>query len=176
MATCLLGVGAAAPAFRLPAAEVAQAWGRRGGRGQAATCAPDEDPLTLAWDAATRALAAANIDPADVDGLWWGVTRPPFAEGPSHAILAAALGLSAQATGALCSGSTHAGMDALISAADAIAAGSARFALVIVSDALRPGLGTAAEPRIGAGAAAIVLGTGSGPATIGARVTLVHRR
>ena len=45
--------------------------------------------------------------------------------------------------GALCSGSPHSGMEALLGAADAIGAGSARVALVVASDALVPGPGHA---------------------------------
>jgi hydroxymethylglutaryl-CoA synthase len=137
-------------------------------------CAPDEDTLTLAASAAARALAAADIDPATVDGLWWGCTRPPFAEGPSHAVLSSALGLSPQAGGALMSGSPHSGIEALLGAADAIAAGSARVAITVVSDALIPGLGTAFEARCGAGAAAVVLTATDGPAVLAARVTRSH--
>jgi hydroxymethylglutaryl-CoA synthase len=170
----LLAVGAAAPAWRLPAAEVAAAWGRPGGKGQAGVCAPDEDVLTLAAEAAGRALAVSELQTDIVDGLWWGTTRPPFAEGPSHAVLARAIGLSHRSTGALCSGSPHAGMEALLSAADAIGAGSARVALVVVSDAIIPGLGTAYEARAGAGAAAVVLVSHGGDASFGARVTRTH--
>lgn len=169
----ILGVGAAAPTLRLAAADVGAAWGR-GGKGQAAVCAPDEDALTLAVQAGLAALAVAGVDPSGVDGLWWGTTRPPFAEGPSHAVLAAALGLSPHAGGLLAAGSPHAGMDALLAAADAIAAGSARVALVLASDALVPGLGTAFEARCGAGAAAIVLAASGGNAAITARVTRTH--
>ena len=43
----------------------------------------------------------------------------------------------------------------LLSAADAIGAGSARVAVVVVSDALVPGNGTPFEARAGAGAAAV---------------------
>ena len=169
----ILGVGAAAPSLRLAAADVGAAWGR-GGKGQAAVCAPDEDALTMAAQAGLAALAAAGVDPTGVDGLWWGTTRPPFAEGPSHAVLAAALGLSHHAGGLLAAGSPHAGMDALLAAADAVAAGSARVALVLASDALVPGLGTAFEARCGAGAAAVVLAASGGNAAITARVTRSH--
>ncbi len=103
----ILAVGAAAPALRLAAADVASAWGRSGGKGQAAVCAPDEDTLTLAAEAAFGALAAGGIEAAGVDGLWWGTSRPPFAEGPSHAVLGAAIGLSHQSGGILASGSAH---------------------------------------------------------------------
>jgi hydroxymethylglutaryl-CoA synthase len=164
-------VGAAFGAFRLPAATVARAWARAGGRGRTAVCAPDEDVLTLSCEAARLALGRAGIDPAAVDGLWWGVTRPPFAEGPSHAVLAAAIGLADHSGGALTSGSAHAGIDALVGAADAIAAGSARVAVVVAADALRPGPGTAFEARAGAGAAAFVLSEAEGPVTLGTRVT-----
>jgi uncharacterized OB-fold protein len=167
----LAGAGAAVPSWRLPAAAVGGAWGRRGGRTTTAVCAPDEDQLTLAAAAAVDALDAADVDAATVDGLWWGCTRPPYAEGPSHAVLADAVGLGAQATGALTSGSPHAGMEALLAAADAVAAGSVRVALVLASDALVPGLGTAFEARCGAGAAALLLTPDRGPARLTARVT-----
>ncbi|MHB8671008.1 MAG: Zn-ribbon domain-containing OB-fold protein, partial [Acidimicrobiales bacterium] len=131
--------------------------GGGGGRGQAGLCGPDQDGLTLAWTAGTRALAAAGRTADEVDALFWGTSRPPFAEGPSHAILATALGLTESAGGVLASGSAHAGMEALTAAWDSVAAGSSRLGLVVVSDAVVPGLGTAAEGRCGAGAVALVL-------------------
>jgi hydroxymethylglutaryl-CoA synthase len=166
----VLGVGAAAPTLRLSAADVGAAWGR-GGRGEAAVCAPDEDTLTLAWEAATRALRAAGIEAHDIDAVYWGTSRPPFAEGPSFAFLTSALGCAPAVGGALYAGSTHASMEALTGAADAVGAGSAQLALVIASDALRPGPGTAFEARCGAGAAAFVLGGGDAHAGVGTRVT-----
>src|ERR1700736_5280991 len=170
----LLAGGAAAPSWRLSAADVGAAWGRPGGRGQSAVCAPDEDVLTLAAEAASRALSASGLQTDIVDGRWWGTTRPPFAEGPSHAVLARALGLSHRSSGALCSGSPHSGIEALLAAADAVGAGSARVALVVVSDALVPGLGTPFEARAGAGAAALLLVSYGGHASLGARVTRTH--
>jgi hydroxymethylglutaryl-CoA synthase len=171
MTVGVLGGGAAAPELRLRVADVGAAWGR-GGRGEVAVCAPDEDTLTLAWQAADRALAAAGIGARDVDALFWGTSRPPFSEGPSFAFLAASLQLAPTVGGSLTAGSTHAGMEALLAGADALAAGSARVALVIASDALRPGPGTGFETRCGAGAAALVLASdGPAAATLGARAT-----
>lgn len=162
-------VGASAPTFRLPATDVAAAWGSRAGKGQAAVCGADEDALTLAWLAVTRALAAARQSPEEVGGLWWGTSRPPFAEGPSLAVLSAALRMRSDIAGALLSGSAHAGMDALVAAWDAIAAGRVSTAVVVASDALVPGLGTAGEHRTGAGAVAFVLCAGAGAATLVSR-------
>ncbi|HLI73890.1 MAG TPA: OB-fold domain-containing protein [Acidimicrobiales bacterium] len=154
----VLGVGAAAPSLRLRAADAAAAWGAGGGSGTVALCDSDEDTLTLAWQAATDALAAAGVAASEVSGLWWGTARPPFAEGPSHAFLTAALGIDARGSGGLSAGSTHAGMEALCAAWDALAAGHAQVALVVASDALVPGVGTAVETTTGAGAVALVLG------------------
>jgi hydroxymethylglutaryl-CoA synthase len=167
----ITAAGAAAPGLRLAAADVAAAWGGRGGRGTVAVCAPDEDCLTLSWLAATRALSAAGLDPGVVDGLWWGTSRPPFAEGPSHAVLAAALRLRPDAGGLLCSGSPHAGIDALVCARDAVAAGSARTALVVAADALVPGPGTTFEQRAGAAAVAVVVSADGAGARFADHVT-----
>ncbi len=171
MTVRVLGVGAATPSLRLAASEVGAAWGRKG-RGRFAVCAPDEDTLTLAWQAATRALDAAGVDAADIDGLFWGTSRPPFAEGPSFAFLASALSCGPTISGSLSAGCAHAGMEALAAGIDAVGAGSVRTALVIASDAVRPGPGTGFEARCGAGAAAFVLSAdGAGTATIGTRVS-----
>jgi hydroxymethylglutaryl-CoA synthase len=168
----LVAAGTALPTLRLAAADVGAAWGGRGGKGTAAVCAPDEDTLTLSWRAATRALETAALSPERVDALWWGTSRPPFAEGPSLALLAASLRLPETVGGALVAGSASAGLDALLAAWDAVAAGSASCALVVASDAITPGLGTSWEARVGAAAVAVVV-TG---ARDGAPATLVDRR
>lgn len=162
----ILAVGAAAPSLRLPAAEVGAAWGTRAGKGQAAVCAADEDALTLSWLAAVRALRVVGRSPSEIDGLWWGTSRPPFAEGPSLAVLATALRLPEDIAGALLSGSAHAGMEAVVAAWDAIAAGTATSAVVVVSDAVIPGPGTTWESRVGAGAVALLLSREGGTASL----------
>ena len=147
----------------MAAGDVGAAWGR-GGRGQTAACAPDEDTLTLAWEAGTRRARRRRASTAaDVDAVFWGTSRPPFAEGPSFAVPRRRARMRADGRRRAAAGSAHAGMEALLAAADAVAAGSARVALVIASDALRPGLGTAFEARCGAGAAAFVLAPKAAP-------------
>jgi len=170
----LVGVGAALPSGRLAVADVAAGWDLTGGRGQLAVCGPDEDSLTLAWSAAGRALAAAGVEAGEVGGLWWGTARPPMAEGPSLAFLVAAVGLGTSSGGLLAGGSVHAGMDALVAAWDAVAAGSVATALVIASDALVPGPGTGAEKSSGAGAVALVLSGRPAGARLVARATRVR--
>jgi hydroxymethylglutaryl-CoA synthase len=110
-----------------------------------------------------------------VDGLWWGTATPPFAEGPSFAYLAAALDLDETIDGALLAGSPLAGMEAVLAAWDAVAAGRVDRALVVAADAPIPGLGTAYEREAGAGGAAFVLAAGpDGPAVLGRRASATH--
>lgn len=154
----VLGVGAATPELRLGARDVNTAWNRGGGRGQVAACRSDEDTLTLSNSAARRAVQAAGLDTSQIDGLWWGTTRLPFAEGPSWSTLAASVRLGPTVDGATSNGSPHAGVDALLAAVDAIASGRAGIALVVTSEATRPALGSANELAAGAGAVAVVLG------------------
>jgi hydroxymethylglutaryl-CoA synthase len=162
-------VGVATPALRVSASDIATAWGERGGKGSIAACPDDEDVLTLSWQAATHALE--GLDVGTVDALYWGTSRPPFAEGPSYAILATAIGVRMDAGGALLAGSPHSGAEALLAAWDAIAAGSARTALVIAADDVLPGLGSAYERRAGSAAVAYVLSADEGGASLTDRLT-----
>ncbi len=162
----ILSIGAAAPQLRLKVSDISAAWGRSGGRGQLGACRSDEDTLTLAVAAATRAVDAAGLDPSGVDGLWWATSRAPFAEGPNWSTLAAALRLDTATQGTILTGSAHAGIDALLAAADALGSGRVDAAVVVTSDALRPALGSGHEASAGAGAAALVLSRGDGPARL----------
>jgi hydroxymethylglutaryl-CoA synthase len=170
-AVAVLGVGVGVPSWRLAASDIATAWGGRGGRGSIAVCGPDEDTLTLAWTACDALFAETGVSPDDVGGMWWGTTRPPFAEGPSWSHLAATLRLGPATVGAVTAASPHAGVEALLAAADAVAAGTVDRALVVTSDALLPGTGTTLEPVCGAAATAVLLGpdAGDAPAVIGPR-------
>jgi len=163
--SAVLSIGVAAPTLRLPVAQVAAGWGRAGGRGQVAVCGPSEDALTLAWLAARRAITAAGMLPEEIGGVWWGCTRPPFAEGPNLSFLSAALRLHPQSEAALLSGSPHAGIDALLAAADAVKSGRVSTALVVASDSLLPALGSGLEAASGAGAVAVLLAA-EGPARL----------
>lgn len=161
----VLAVGAAVPCARLDVAEVVAAWGasapfqsRNQPSATLAVCGSDEDSLTLAWHAGTAALEAGGLAGSDLGGVWWGCARPPFAEGPSWSYLVTALGAGEATVGGLLSGSVHAGADALGAAWHAVASKAVGASLVVVSDALTPGLGTVAERTTGAGSVALLVG------------------
>ena len=155
--TGIAGVGAYAPAGRLPAEAVTAARGQFAASGIETTAVPDadEDTLTMAYEAATRALDAAACDPSAVDGLFVGTTNPPYEEEAVAPRLVSTLGLSADVTTRQLEGSTRAGVDAFVDAREAAEAGGR--ALVIASDAPRGPPDDPVEHAGGAGAAALVL-------------------
>ena len=122
----LLGVGAAAPRRRLAAADIGAAWGRGAGAAPRPCAHPTRTRSPSPGTPRPPRSPRPASTPRTSTRMFWGTSRPPFAEGPSLAFLAAALGCSHHVGGALAAGSAHAGMEALTAAADAVAAGSAQ--------------------------------------------------
>ncbi|MFC4248368.1 zinc ribbon domain-containing protein [Natribaculum luteum] len=159
--TGIESVGAYAPRYRLTAEAVEEAWGQFHGAGVSETAVPagDEDTLTMAYEAASRALSAGEVDPADVTALLVGTTTPPNEEEAMAPRLVSTLGLPEALETRQFTGSTRAGVDAL-------AAGLERdgTSLVVATDAPRGAPDDEIEHAGGAGAAALVLtpdGSGS---------------
>lgn len=147
--------GAYAPPDRVTAETVADAWGRFEAAGIEATAVPaaDEDALTMAWEAARRALDAGDLDAGAVDYLALGTTTPPVEESDLTARLASFLGVE-EATSHAFGGSTRAGTRALAAALDA----APERGLVAAADCPVGEPSDTREHAAGAGAAAVVVG------------------
>jgi hydroxymethylglutaryl-CoA synthase len=156
----VFAAGAYASDRRVAADEVAEAWGRSEAAGIESTAVPaaDEDALTMAWEAARRALDAANERSAVVSWLGFATTTPPMAEADLTARLGSFLGIDEAATHQTFTGSTRAGTRALFAAGDALAAGTDGLALVVASDCPRGEPSDERGHAAGAGAAAFLLG------------------
>ncbi|QLK27281.1 zinc ribbon domain-containing protein [Natrinema zhouii] len=156
--TAITGIGAYAPRFRITADAFEDAWGQfhAAGINEKAVPAADEDPLTMGYEAATRALEAADIDAASVDWFAFASSRPPAAEEDLTARLGAMVALSESATRQLFTGSTRAGTRALWAGLDALEA-DATTALVVAADAPKGDSDDVRDHAAGAGGAAFVL-------------------
>ncbi len=150
---------AALPGLRLPASAYVAAWGSCGARGmkRKAFCAYDEDAVTLGIEAARAALARLGKE-RRFDAIFFGVTTPPYDEKPSAATLATALTDATDLRVTEITGSTQAGMQALVSAMEYCAANKGRRALAVASDAPSAPPDAGYEHALGAGAAAFVVG------------------
>ncbi len=162
------------PRFRITAEEFADAWGQfqASGVNQKAVPAADEDALTMAYEAATRALEAGDIEPDSVDWLGFGTARPPLAEEDLTARLGAMIALESGTTRHVFTGSTRAGTRALWAAMDALQ-NDAETALLVAADAPRGEPDDAIDHAAGAGAAAFVIER-DGPAQIVDRAEYAH--
>jgi len=156
MTVGIRAVGAYAPRRRITAEEFEAAWGSFDAPGIERTAVPDadEDALTMGWEAATRALDAADADAASVDYLAFATTTPPLAEEDLTVRLGSLLGVPDDATRHAFTGSTRAGTRALDAAFDA----APDRGLVVVADCPRGEPHDAREHAAGAGATAFVLG------------------
>ncbi len=170
----IAGVGAYAPRLRITAGEFADAWGRFEASGVEEKAVPeaDEDALTMAIEAARRALDAADCDGADIAHLAFATTTPPMAEEDMTARLASVLGTPDDAATHTATGSTRAGGQALDAALDAGPWGE-RVGVVVASDCPRGAPDSEREHAAGAGAGAVVLAS-DGPGTVLERASHVE--
>lgn len=151
--------GAYVPLYRLSREAIA-----RGARGEKAICNFDEDSVTMAAAAAIDCLT--GVDRQTVDGLYFATTTSPYKEKSAAVILAMAADLKQEALTVDFAHSLRAGTSAIMSAIDAVKAGSAKKVLVASADC-RLGLpGTAYEQNFGDGAGALLIGDSDIIATI----------
>ncbi|MFP8890454.1 zinc ribbon domain-containing protein [Natrialbaceae archaeon A-CW2] len=160
MSRTITAVGAYVPQARLPAEAVSEAWGRFDGAGIRSTAVPgaDEDTLTMAGEAARRALEAADLEAAELEAVTFATTTPPLEEAELAVRLGAFLGTGDSTRHETAGASTNAGVAALADAFE----GDAGPHLVVASDAPRGEPDSAQAHAAGAGAAAFVLESSGG--------------
>lgn len=152
----IISYGGYVPFYRLSRKEIVRAWGSGMPKGEKAVASFDEDSITMAVAAAQNCIKGINKE--DIEGLYFASTTFPYAEKQSAAIVAEALGLTAQVRTIDISNSLRGGSLALITALDAVKAGSISNALVICADTRMGYPKGANENTYGDGAAALLIG------------------
>lgn len=156
----ITGYGAYLPRYRMDRSVVLQqvGWFNRGlSKGEKAVANCDEDSVTMAYAAARECLKGPGAD--EVDALYMASLSFPFKLRQNAAIVSEALNLNEAIRTADYTSSPQCGTDAMLSALDAAACGSARQAIVCASDARRAKPGSSQEYTWGDGAAAIRFGS-----------------
>jgi hydroxymethylglutaryl-CoA synthase len=152
----IVSYGAYIPFYRLSRAEIDRAWGRPPSPGERAIANYDEDSLTMAVAAARDCLKGFN--PAEIGGLYFATTTPPYKEKQCAATAATVLGLAPDAITMDFSGSLRCGSNALKAAADAVDAGAAQSILVCAADTRQGYPAGPYEMCFGDGAGAMLVG------------------
>lgn len=158
------GYGTYLPLYRIERTTIADQHGGHAGGGETSVPAHDEDVVTLAVNAVDTAVAHAGADA--VDAVFAASTSDPFDERGIAPHVATAIGADAGARVADFQGSARAATNAVLSARDAIAAGSVSQAVVVATDILDAAAGSREEQTAGAGAGALVLGETGDVATV----------
>jgi hydroxymethylglutaryl-CoA synthase len=152
----IVDTGVYIPRYRLGAAEVSAQWGRPMGRGERAVANHDEDPITMAVEAAMRCMG--DREAADIDGLFFASTTSPYMEKQASAVVATAIDLGTRTRTLDLSGSLRAGTGAILAALDAVRAGTASNVIVVAADCRLSEPGSPSEVLFGDGAAALLVG------------------
>jgi hydroxymethylglutaryl-CoA synthase len=150
----LMSVAGYVPRYRLSGQVTRPVWGGDGG--QRAVANYDEDALTMACEAGLAALAGQAPD--TVGACFFASTSAPYVEKSNATLLATVADLPAEVLTADLGGSLRCGTTALRLALDAVAAGSARAALVTAGDMRPVAPGGELELVIGDGAGAALAG------------------
>ncbi len=157
--TAIEQLGTYVPRFALAAETVEEAWGQFHGAGIKQTAVPggDEDTLTMAYEAAAVALEASERSRSELDRLIVATTTPPLEEEAMGSRLRSTLGLETDVRSRQLTGSTRAGVEGILTAAEAPGT-----ALVIASDSPRGVPDSEYEQAGGAGAVAAIVGDEEG--------------
>ncbi len=151
------GYGAYVPAFRIKGEEISRVWGDAAPVREKSVPGPDEDSLTMAYEAAREALEMAGVRPEEVGAVLVGSESPPYAVKPSATVVAEALGVTPRVVAADLEFACRAGTTAMILVAGLVASGAIRHGLAIGADNAQARPGDELDYTAGAGAAAFLL-------------------
>jgi len=146
--------GAYIPRTRLPLSLIAGRPAKEGGP-EKAVANYDEDAITMGVTAAFDCIA--GFDRNSIDAVFFASTSYPLREKQAAALVAKALDLPRTISTSDHAGSLRAGTAALEAALNAVAAGSANNALVVIADARLGAPRGALESKLGDGAAAFLV-------------------
>jgi len=177
MGAGIVSYGVSFPYYRVDPREIHKVWLRNMDGGTIArmgltgrgVVGPDEDPITLAVDAARKALDMAGIEPAKVEALFVGSQTNPYTTKSMMSVIGDMLLLGPDLMGGDCQFSGKSGTMALQAVWGLVKAGIIEYGLVIATDALSLHVapGNPLEYTAAAGAAAFLIGRENVIAEIG---------
>ena len=151
----IVSYGAYIPYYRLKKSTIAQAYGKRAGKGSKAVAYCDEDSITMAVAAALD--AAVGCDRDALKALYFASASSPYQEKQAATQIAAALDVNQNLRTGDFANTLRAGSAAVLAAADAVKAGGGQV-MVTMSDCRLGAADGKFESDLGDAAAAFVLG------------------
>jgi hydroxymethylglutaryl-CoA synthase len=157
--------GAYIPKYRIRTEEVARIWGDDPLRivdvylvDEKSVEGIDEDAVTIAVEAARRAIKRAGIDPRRIGVVYAGTESKPYAVKPISSILVDALGLSNNTFAVDMEFACKAGSEGLIAAIGLIESGRVEYGMTAGTDTSQGEPGEHLEYSASSGGAALIVG------------------
>jgi len=164
----IIGYGAYIPKYRIANSEIARIWQNgalfeKNGKypvpiQQKAVAARDEDSVTMAIEAARRAVRRAGINPKEIRAILLGTESNPYAVKTAGVTIAAAIGGPTDILAATYEFACKAGTEAIQTSIGLIGSGMAKYALAIGADTAQGRPKDALEYTAASGAVAYLLG------------------
>ncbi len=160
----IVSYGTYIPKYRIRIADIAAAWKKEPmevigslGVDEKAVPAGDEDAVTIALEAAQQSLVRANIPPDAIETLFVGSESHPYAVNPTSTIVGELLGVGHNYLAADLQFACKAATTGIQAIAGLIAAGHARYGLVIGADTAQSKPHDVMEYTSGAGGVAFIM-------------------
>lgn len=161
----IVSYGTYIPKFRIKPSQIAHAWGKNVeeiekslGVAEKAVASVDEDAITLAIEAASRALTDGQINPLKIGAITIGSESHPYAVKPSSTTVAEILGMGTDYLAADLEFACKAGTAGVQLLSGLVAQGKSDFCLAIGSDVAQSKPADILEYTASSAAAAFVLG------------------
>ncbi len=162
--TGIIGWGTYIPMYRIRTSEIARVWGieesslKGLGVLEKAVGGPDEDTITIGWEAARNAVVRAGIDPREIEAVFVGTESKPYAVKPSSTVIAEALGITPETMASDLEFACRAGAEAVRISIGLVASGMIKYALAIGADTAQANPGDHLDLTVASGGAAFIIG------------------
>lgn len=161
----IVSYGAYIPKFRIKPSQIAKTWGKEVseiekslGVYEKAVALYDEDAITLAIEAAQRAINSGQIDPKTIGGITIGSESHPYAVKPSSTTVAEILGMGNDYLAADLEFACKAGTAGIQLLSGLVSQGKTKLVLAIGSDVAQSKPSDVLEYTASSASAAFVLG------------------
>ena len=162
----IIGWGVYIPKYRIKMDEFVRVWGFEPSVPQSlrmyekAIAGPDEDTITIGYEAALNALRRAGISPSDIEAVFVGTESKPYAVKPSATVIAEALGITPKTTAVDMEFACRAGSEGIRNSIALVVSGMVKYALAIGADTAQASPGDVLEFTASSGGAAFIIGRG----------------
>ena len=170
--TGIVSYGVYIPKYRIKPSQIAEAWHKETkevekslGVFEKAVASVDEDTVTLAVEASSRALESSNLSPSDIAAITIGSESHPYAVKPTSTVVAGILGLPEALLAVDLEFACKAGTSG-IQLLSGFVDNSAKYVLAIGSDVAQAKPSDVLEYTAGSAAAAYILGKNNAIANI----------